>query len=116
MKLKDKSVVVTGAGSGIGRALSIEFARHGANVTCVGRRRERLDETVALIHREGAVGLVAPTDITRRDDVLKTVELVVSRFGSIDVLFNNAGSFDAIGGVHEVDPEAWWRDVTMNLL
>ena len=115
MELKGKTVIVTGAGSGIGRALAVEFAQEGANVVCVGRRKERLDETVKSITSEGRIGLAVATDITQKDQVQRMVEATLDRFGSIDVLFNNAGSFQSIAGVHEVDPELWWNDVTVNL-
>jgi len=113
--IKDKTVIVTGSGSGIGRALVLEFARNQAKVVCCGRRKNRLDETVALIEGEGGRGLAVPTDITKHDQVKKTVEVANDKFGPIDIVFNNAGSFQSIAGVHEVDPELWWTDVTVNL-
>ena len=115
MELEGRTVIVTGAGSGIGRALAIEFGRNGAQVVCCARRKSRLEETVELIEREGGVGLAIPTDITERSQVQQMVEASLERFGSIDVLFNNAGSFQSIAGVSEVDPDVWWHDVTVNL-
>ncbi len=115
MRLQDSTIIVTGAGGGIGRALALEFARNGARVICCGRRKGRLDETVRLIASAEGVGLALPTDITQRDQVQHLVDTTLSRFGGIDVLFNNAGSFQSIAGVHEVDPELWWHDVTVNL-
>lgn len=115
MELEGRTVIVTGAGGGIGRALAIEFGRNGAQVVCCARRKSRLEETVELIEREGGVGLAIPTDITKRSQVQQMVEASLERFGSIDVLFNNAGSFQSIAGVYEVDPEMWWHDVTVNL-
>jgi len=115
MDLESRTAIVTGAGSGIGRAIALEFARNGAGVVCVGRRRERLDETVELISAENGTGLAAPTDVTDPEQVVSMVDAAVSRFGRIDVAFNNAGSFQSIAGVHEADPDIWWRDVTVNL-
>lgn len=115
MELEGRTVIVTGAGSGIGRALAREFGRSGARVVCCARRGDRLEETVELIGREGGTALAVPTDITERCQVLRAVDTALERFGSIDVLFNNAGSFRSIAGVHELDPEVWWHDVTVNL-
>ena len=115
MQLVESTVIVTGAGSGIGRVLALDFARNGAQVVCCGRRKELLDETVELIEKEQGVALAVPTDITQRDQVKSLVDTTLSHFGTIDILFNNAGSFFSIAGVHEVEPELWWRDVTINL-
>ena len=115
MELKGRTVIVTGSGSGIGRALALEFSRHGANVVCCARRVGRLKETVALIRKGGGTGLAVPTDITKRAQVRQMVAKTLKRFGQIDVLFNNAGSFASIAGVWEVAPRLWWRDVTVNL-
>ncbi len=115
MKLAGRTVIVTGSGSGIGRALAVEFAKNKANVVCCGRRKERLEQTVELIEQAGGVGLAVPTDITKKEDVQNLVAKALEQFGTIDVLFNNAGSFRSIAGVYEADPDIWWTDVTVNL-
>lgn len=115
MELKGKTVIITGAGSGIGRTLAIEFARHGANLVCCARRENEIRKTVELLKKEGGHGLSVPTDITKREQVEKMIKETLKYFGQIDILFNNAGSFHAIGGLWEVDPEVWWHDVTVNL-
>lgn len=113
--LDNKTVLVSGAGSGIGRALALEFARHGGRVACCGRRKDRLDETVALIEAEGGTGLAVVADITVHSEVKAAVDQVRQAFGEVDFLFNNAGSFNSIAGVWEADPNTWWRDVEINL-
>ncbi|MBI3721121.1 MAG: SDR family oxidoreductase [Fimbriimonas ginsengisoli] len=115
MELKDRVIIVTGAGSGIGCAIAMEFAAQGMRVVCCGRRLDRLQETVALIEKNGGRGLAVPADVTAAADVDQLVQTAVEKFGGLDVLFNNAGAFDAIGGLWEVDPEVWWHDVTVNL-
>lgn len=115
MNLDKKTVIVTGAGSGIGRALAIAFAGSGANVVCCGRRKERLGETVALVEECGANGLAAATDITDSIQVDALVKATLNRFGAIHVLFNNAGRFNSLAGVHELAIDDWWQDVTVNL-
>ena len=116
MELKGRTVIVTGSGSGIGRAIAQAFARNGAHVVCCARRKERLDETVSIIEAEGGTALAVPTDVTQADQVAHMVATATEHFGPISVLFNNAGRFNSIAGVHEVDPENWWQDVTVNLL
>ena len=113
--LDNKTVLVSGAGSGIGRALALELARHGGRVACCGRRKDRLEETVSLIEAEGGSGLAVSADITERPGVLRILEIIRQTFGEVDLLFNNAGSFNSIAGVYESDPEVWWRDVEINL-
>ena len=116
MKIAGTSVIVTGAGRGVGRALAVEFGRRGARVACVARSRPQLEETAALIEAGGGEAMVAAADVTDRAVVEAMTAAVMARFGAIDVLFNNAGSFACLGGLWEVDPEIWWRDITVNLL
>ncbi len=113
--LNSKVVFISGAGSGIGRALALEFARNGARVACCGRRVDRLDETVQLISNEGGEAMAAPADITDEPGVLRALESVRAKWGDVEILFNNAGSFNSIAGVHEADAQIWWRDVEVNL-
>ena len=115
MELDGRTAIVTGSGGGIGRAIALEFARSGAGVVCAARRAERLADTVRLIQDQGGSALAVPTDITDPDQVRRMVSAALERFGRIDVLFNNAGSFGSIAGVWESDPRAWWGDVTVNL-
>jgi NAD(P)-dependent dehydrogenase (short-subunit alcohol dehydrogenase family) len=115
MELHGRTTIVTGANSGIGRELAIKFGMAGANVVCCGRTEAMLHETVERIAHRGGTGLVVRTDVSRWTQVQKMVHLTLNTFGSIDVLFNNAGSFQYVGPVWEADPEVWWQDVTINL-
>lgn len=115
MDPRDQVVIITGAGSGVGRATAIELGRHGATVVCVGRRRERLAETVAEVERAGGTGLAVPADVVEQEQVEAMVATVLDAYGRIDVLFNNAGRFNVLGAVWEVDPDDWWQDATVNL-
>jgi NAD(P)-dependent dehydrogenase (short-subunit alcohol dehydrogenase family) len=116
MELKGKTAIVTGAGTGVGRELAIEFARAGANVVCCGRRAARLQETVGLIEKQRGSGRSLVVDVTSWDEVRKMAESTMAAFGRIDLLFNNAGSFRWVGPVWEAEPEIWWQDVKTNLL
>jgi len=115
MDLKDKVVIVTGAGSGVGRALALAFGANGARVVCAARRLDRIEETAKAIEAAGGTARAVKTDITDIDQVESMVSQTLDAFGQIDVLFNNAGSFAALGAVWEVDPDLWWNDVTVNL-
>lgn len=116
MEIRGKTAIITGSGSGIGRALALQFARNGANVVTCGRRKERLEETVELVEKEDGVAIAVTTDITQRDQVQRLAKTTLESFGAIDILFNNAGSFRSLGGMHEIEPDLWWHDITVNLL
>ena len=89
-----KTAVVTGAGTGLGRAMALAFAREGAEVCVVGRRQEKLDETVALVEKEGGKAFTLSADVRDAARVQAVMAEVVTRTGRIDVLVNNAtGNF-----------------------
>lgn len=115
MEIKGKVAIITGAGTGIGRAIAIEFAKSGISVVCCGRRMEKIQETASIIKENGGKAIAVKTDVTKLEDVNNLVSETIRTFGSIDILFNNAGSFQTIGGLWEVDPEKWWQDVEVNL-
>jgi NAD(P)-dependent dehydrogenase (short-subunit alcohol dehydrogenase family) len=89
-RFEGKTVLVTGAGRGIGRAIAVRFASEGADVLCVGRTREPLEETAALCES----AWVEPGDVSRSDDVDRVVAAALERWERIDVLVNNAGIDD----------------------
>lgn len=105
--------VVTGAGSGIGRAVARALASDGYRVALAGRREEALRETAA----GGAEGttLVVPTDVTDPEAVSALFEAVVAEWGRVDVLFNNAGTFGPTGAIDTVSVEEWRHTVDVNL-
>jgi NAD(P)-dependent dehydrogenase (short-subunit alcohol dehydrogenase family) len=91
-RFKDKVVVVTGASSGIGRATAIEFASEGARTVLVSRSREKLERVAEEIRALNSSVLVVPTDVSSPEQVSSMVSGVLTQYGGIDVLFNNAGS------------------------
>ncbi|WP_371549925.1 SDR family oxidoreductase [Streptomyces sp. NBC_00554] len=112
--MQTKIAVVTGAGSGIGRAVAVELLRTGWSVALAGRRPQTLEETAALAP-EGPT-IAVRTDVSRPDDVDALFAAVHDRFGRLDLLFNNAGTFGP-GGVpfEELPFEAWRHVVDTNL-
>lgn len=86
-----RGVLVTGGGSGIGRAIALEFARTGADVVVAGRRQEPLAETVRLAEQLGACAHAVPADVRDPADVERLVEQSLARLDGVDVLINNAG-------------------------
>jgi NAD(P)-dependent dehydrogenase (short-subunit alcohol dehydrogenase family) len=108
-RLKDKIAIVTGAGSGIGRACALALAREGATVALVGRRKSLLEEVAREI---GASALVLAADISKKDEIDRIVEHTVARFGGLNVLLNNAGVLH-IGTAEQITEEQW--DETFNV-
>ncbi|MFF4346583.1 SDR family NAD(P)-dependent oxidoreductase [Streptomyces sp. NPDC001530] len=103
-----RTALVTGAGSGIGRATALALAAEGAHVVVAGRTAAPLDETVALIEERGGKALAVTADVSRAADWQTLVAAAVDRFGSLDVAVNNAGVFR--GGHPLADlPEADWH-------
>ena len=94
MKLEGKSIVVTGASSGMGHAIVELFAREGANVVAVARRAERLEELAASLQDAPGKVLPCPGDVSREEDICAAIDLAVKTFGRLDVLVNNAGVMD----------------------
>jgi NAD(P)-dependent dehydrogenase (short-subunit alcohol dehydrogenase family) len=101
-----KVAIVTGGGSGLGRAMAIELARLGASVVVAGRRQEALDETVRLITERGGQALAQPTDVREPEAVEALVAAAVDGFGRVDVLVNNAaGNF--VVKAEDLSPNGW---------
>jgi len=107
-----KVVLVTGAGSGIGRAVAIRLARAGFLVAVAGRRTPPLEETSAAV---GGEMLVVPTDVTDEAAVHKMMQQTVARFGRLDVVFNNAGAAAPPAPIDELPVSDWRRLIDTNL-
>ena len=113
--MNQKVALITGAGSGIGRAVAVGFLQAGYTVALAGRRVEALQETVALSGVDRARALVVPTDVSRPDAVRALFDRVVAEAGRLDVLFNNAGSGAPPIPLDELTPAQWQSVVDVNL-
>lgn len=115
MKLEGKSVVVTGASSGMGKAIVTLFANEGASVIAVARRRERLEEVKAsLINAPGRVEIMVG-DVSKKEDNEAMIEMAVKEFGKLDILVNNAGVMDDMGPVGDLSDEKYNHVMNINV-
>ncbi|NBK42101.1 SDR family oxidoreductase [Pseudomonas soli] len=116
MQLAGKVAIITGASSGIGRAAAKLFARHGANLVLTARRQAELEQLAADITAggHGRVFTVAG-DITDAALARELVDAAVSRFGGLDIAFNNAGTLGELAAVPELTLDAWQHTLHTNL-
>ncbi|MGA2098615.1 MAG: SDR family oxidoreductase [Candidatus Acidiferrum sp.] len=113
-RLAGKVALVTGGGTGIGRAIALAFAREGAKVAVAGRRVEKLQETVAELEKIGGEGIAIACDVSSARDGEKAVQETAARFGRLNVLVNNAGVLK-VATIEATSEEEWDRMMTINL-
>jgi len=115
--LEGKSVVITGAGSGVRRASALLFAREGAKVVVADVMEDWAKETVRLVEEEGNTAVVAVCDVTQEAQVQDAIATAVSNFGRLDVMFNNAGVATpaGVGPFENYDDAQWDRLMNINL-
>jgi fengycin family lipopeptide synthetase B len=106
-KLSDKIAVVTGAGRGIGRSISIALAREGACIVLASKTVQNLDETAELVEKAGGKALVVVTDLREDESIKNMVKTVQDKFGRLDILINNAGM--TYTNKFEETPTEIWR-------
>ena len=98
MLLQGKTVVITGAGSGVGRAAARIFARNGAKVVCADVVTDRTGETVSMVRADGGEAQAVKCDVRDEAQVSAAIELAVKAYGRLDVMFNNAGIASTVSG------------------
>lgn len=112
MSVNGKTVIITGASRGIGKAAAEIFAYAGANVVLLARGRDEIAEIAGQI---GQTALAVPCDISRFWEVATAVDAARQTFGSVDVLINNAGVIEPISLLAASDPEGWGQAIDINL-
>lgn len=115
MRLKDKAVVVTGGGSGIGRAMANLYAAEGARVLVADIAGDSVEETLAEIKKAGGVAAGFVGDVSKDADVCKMIDTAVSTFDRLDVLCNNAGVLDRLTPAADVTDALWEKVLGVNL-
>jgi len=113
-RLSGKVALITGGGTGIGRAIALAFAREGASVAVAGRRLEKLRQVINEVHKQDGAGLAMECDVARARDVERAVKGTVERFGRVNVLVNNSGTLH-VSTVEGISEEEWDRVMTVNV-
>ena len=117
MRFEGKSVVVTGASSGMGRQIAYDFAKEGATVVAVARRQERLAELAAQVEADGLPGKIQPFvgDVSSRETNDAMIDFAVEQTGKLDVLVNNAGIMDGFEPIGDISDERWEKVFAVNV-
>src|SRR6266436_3318262 len=113
-RLAGKVALITGGGTGIGRAIALAFAREGAKVAVAGRRKEKLEETLRELEKRGGTGLAIASDVSKAKDAERAVRETAKAFGKLNVLVNNAGVLHA-STIEGISEEQWDKLMTINL-
>ena len=112
--LDGRVALITGAGSGQGRAAAVSFASHGASIAVIDINDEGADETVQLVEKEGGAAIALHADVSVKDDCVRMVDETVAAFGRLDVLYNNA-AVQMSGRLVECTEDEWDRTIATNL-
>jgi len=113
-KLEHKIAIVTGAASGMGKAIALLYAQEGAKVVVSDMNLEGAQATVEEIHSLKGEAIAVMTNVSREEDVKNLFDLTLEAFGSVDILVNNAGIMDNMSAVGDVTDELWERVLAVN--
>lgn len=115
MELRGKVALVTGAGSGIGKAAAVRLAQEGASVGVLSRTEEEIRATVQEIEGAGGQAIALLADISNADQMRQAVERLVGKYGRLDIVFANAGINGVWAPIDELQPEEWDATINTNL-
>ena len=110
-----KTIVITGAGSGIGRATALIFAREGANIVCADKNEDGARETAAQVNGKGSQALALKVDVTKRREVEDMAKRAIDTFGSVQFLFNSAGAAIRRAKFLEIDDDLIEKTFSLNV-
>lgn len=113
--LENKVAIITGAGSGMGKAMALLFAAEGAKVVVSDIKTDRVTSVVKEIESAGGTAVGIVTNVSKEEDVKKMVDLSISSFGRLDILVNNAGVMDDFTPAGDVSNELWNKVIGVNL-
>lgn len=114
-QLEGRVALVTGAGSGIGKAAALLLAQEGARIAALGRTDEELRGSVQEIKQAGGEAIPVVADISKPEEMQRAVEQVSERWGRIDIVFANAGINGVWAPIEELEPDEWDRTLEINL-
>ena len=114
MNLKNKVILITGAGSGLGKALALAAGQVGAKVICAGRRTDKIQQTSYVVTKDGGVGTALEMDVTDLKSVEKGLKMA-EKVGPIDILINNAGIITGMKAVQDLPVEEWDKIMATNV-
>jgi len=114
-RLKDKIAIITGGGSGIGKAIAKEFAKEGAKIVLAARNQANMDATVKEIQTMGGTAKAIPCDVTKEQQVIAMVKEAVKTFGRINILVNNSGIGGPTANVVDLPLEGWNEIIAVDL-
>ena len=113
-RLAGKVALITGGGTGIGRAIAMAFAREGASVAVAGRRLEKVKEVALAIEKQGGAAQALQCDVAHSKDAERAINETAEKFGKFNVLVNNAGTL-SVSTVDSISEDDWDRVITVNL-
>ncbi len=115
MQLAGKVALITGAGSGIGKAAALLLAKEGAKIAALGRTEDELKATVSQIQDTGGEAIPVSADISQPDEMQQAVQQVANQWGRLDIVFANAGINGVWAPLEELEPDEWDKTINVNL-
>ncbi len=115
MQLEGKVALITGAGSGIGKAAALRLAQEGAKAAILSRSADELEKVAAEIERNKGEALVLSADISQPEEMQRAVQQIIDRWGRLDIVFANAGINGVWAPIEELSPEEWNQTISINL-